>query len=203
MEQPKGKIDEKQTPGDPNRRRSKSVPPKNTSKTHVMAFETPDDDTPESEGTPSPATFAAMGILAAIAKMIPGLAASSAAAVAATSTKNKSGEHRTASDNVVCPFKWPQEYIYAVNGAPLSLNNMSAVQYVRGFIAMANEAPVEKRQCMMVHLSETMLDAEKFTWESVRRFQADVFHAIEAGKLTFQDLETLPALIFCLFVYFD
>ncbi len=175
---------------DPNRRRSQSVPPK----THVMSYEEKGEEEPTDGDTPSPATFAAMGIPAAIAKMIPGLAATSAAAAAATATKSKSGEHRTASDNVVCPFKWPQEYIYAVNGAPLSHNTMSIVQFVRGFIAMINAAPAEMRPFMLTHLSETMLDAEKFSWESVRRFQADLFHTIEAGKITFQNLESINLL---------
>ncbi len=103
----------------------------------------------------------------------------------------KSGESRTAADNVVCQIKWPQEYIYAVNGSQLKFNAMSIVQFNRGFIAMINDSPKDLQPFMLTHLSETMLDAEKFTWESVLRFQASIFQGIEAGKITFKELDVI------------
>ncbi len=56
---------------------------------------------------------------------------------------------------------------------------------------MLNDAPAALRSSMLTHLSETMVDAEKFSWESVLRFQTTVFHGIEAGKITFKDLDVI------------
>ena len=108
-----------------------------------------------------------------------------------TQKQTKSGEARTAADNVVCQIKWPQEYIYSVSGSQLKFNAMSIVQFIRGFIAMINDSPSEMRPFMLTHLSETMIDAERFTWESVLKFQASVFHGIEAGKITFKNLDVI------------
>ncbi len=108
-----------------------------------------------------------------------------------THKQTKSGEARTAADNVVCQIKWPQEYIYAVNGVRVKFNTMSIVQFVRGFIAMIKDSPNELQPFMLTHLSETMIDAEKFTWESVLKFQASIFQGIEAGKITFKNLDVI------------
>lgn len=182
MEKSQDSSDE-EGPSKGGRRRSKSVPPKR--KDPPEETDPPKHDDPSA---PTPAQFAAMGLPAALAKIIPGLTAASSTA---SSAKAKSGEHRTASDNVVCHFKWPQEHIYSVSGVQLSHDNMSMAQFVRGFIAMINAASLDIRPYMLTHLSETMLDAERFTWESVRNFQKEVFHGIEAGEITFRNLETI------------
>ncbi len=126
----------------------------------------------------------------AIAKLIPSWAMGSTITATGKYTA-KSGESRTAADNVLCHIKWPQEYIYAVDGSQLKFSNMSAVQFIRGFIAMINASSVGLRPYMLTHLSETMLDAEKFAWDSVLKFQAEVFHGIESGKITFKDLDVI------------
>ncbi len=105
-----------------------------------------------------------------------------------TQKQTKSGEARTAADNVVFQIKWPQEYIYAVDGSQLNFNAMSIVQFTRGFIAMIIDSPNDLQSFMLTHLSETMVDAEKFSWESVLKFQASIFQGIEAGKITFKKL---------------
>ncbi len=124
----------------------------------------------------------------AIANLIPGLAMGS---IITNRQAAKSGEPRTAADNITCLIKWPQEYIYTVSGCQLKFKDMSLVQFVRGFIAMMNDSPVDMRPYMLTHLSETMVDAEKFDWDSVLKFQAEVFHGIEAGKITFKNLDTI------------
>ena len=135
-------------------------------------------DQPKNNNTYSnSATFATLGLPTAWAKF--------------THKQNKSGEARTAADNVVCQIKWPQEYIYAVDGSQLKFHAMSIVQFTRGFIAMINDAPINQQPFMLTHLSETMIDAEKFTWESVLRFQASIFQGIEAGKITFEKLDII------------
>ncbi len=167
---------------DPKRRRSKSVPPNRRKAPYEES-----DEEEEGDGTvPKPAEFAKMGLPAALAKLIPGLASASSA-----KTSAKSGESRTAADNVVVQVKWPHEYIYSMGGTQLSFSNMSAVQFVRGYIAMMNDSPPEIRPFMLTHLSETMVDAEKFTWDSVKSFQKDLLHGMEAGKITFRDLDTI------------
>ncbi len=131
-----------------------------------------------SKNTPDSTAFAALGMPASWALITSKQIA-------------KSGESRTAADNVVYQIKWPQEYIYAVDGSRLKFNDLSIVQFTRGFIAMINDSPNELQPSMLTHLSETMVDAEKFTWESVLKFQASIFQGIEAGKITFKDLNVI------------
>ena len=98
-------------------------------------------------------------------------------------------------------IKWPQEYIYSVEGKQVSINDMSVVQFIRGFIAMMNDSPPDIRPYMLTHLSETMVDAEKFSWDSVKKFQIEVFHGIEAGHITFKNLDVVN--LWCLRHRFD
>ncbi len=101
--------------------------------------------------------------------------------------KPKSGENRTAADTVKVHVAWPHEVIYAENGQPITPDNITLSQFVRGLITLIEIAPEDEQKYMLKYLRECMLDCERFGWEHVRQFNVSFFHGLEQQKYTWKD----------------
>ncbi len=104
---------------------------------------------------------------------------------------NTSGENRTASDTVKVHVVWPHEVIYAENGLPITPDNMTMAQFVRGLITLIESAPETDQKHMLRYLRECMLDCERFGWEHVRQFNVKFFHGLELQKYTWKDTQKI------------
>ncbi len=159
-----------------SRRRSLSAPPNDRDGRE-------DRDPNDPKKIPSPDKFATGGLPAALADLIPGLAAATSKAT------KKSGEARSASDRIVRDVIWPHEKIRAENGQPLTATNVSQEQWTRGMVQLIEDAPQAEKGHMLHYLKEALLDIERSDWDTVRRFNTRIFHEFEGDRLSWADRE--------------
>ena len=85
-------------------------------------------------------------------------------------TAIKSGKVCTADTTVLKQIVWPHELVYDPSGKPAVYNDLPLPLFIQGYLAILQAEKPQKKNIMLKHHNELMVDAAIYGWESVQAF---------------------------------
>ena len=95
--------------------------------------------------------------------------------------KGTSGKLRTANHIVIKQVTWLHALIYTPLGQPAIDEDLSAMSFVNGYLAVLAEENEETKPLMVSHLQEHIEDGEAHGWSMVRSYNEAWLHNLEQG----------------------
>ena len=103
----------------------------------------------------------------------------------ATRHKNlKSGMDRTGATNVLNKITCPHEVLYTSDGKPVSYQDITAPQFVYGYLIVMDSEVSDHKVKMAAYLKDLISDAQLYCWDRIQAFHGFWLNQLQQGRCT-------------------